>query len=320
MRKAPGKQSPRPQGPRQPPADFCYAPPWPKAAPGPPPITHPVLRSSRPTNRSPVKSLSPTQLDGPTRGVPESKLMIKFCADKEQGQLSLMLKAGKDPNVMDTVEWQPFPTTPLFEASVNGFKRIVRLLLEYNADPDTVVGPGFTALYNAALNGHDECTELLVLHGANVATKTDAGFSPLYVACQGGHVDCVADILGSPTMTKEVADFAPTELGGATPIYIAAQNGHPYCVKLLLDAGVTVDPQMLGDGATPLMIAMFMAERDNDAPHIKICEMLFAAGASLDKKNNAGQAVQDLAGRDYSLVEMCKNERERRVGGTQWWE
>ena len=238
--------------------------------------------------------------------------MIKFSADKEQGQLSVLLKAGRDPNVMDVVDWQPFPTTPLFEASVNGFKRIVRLLLEYGADPDTVVGPGYTALYNAALNGHHDCTELLVLHGANVATQTEAGFSPLYVACQGGHVDCVADILGSPTMAKEVADLAPTQLGGATPLYIAAQNGHPYCVKLLLDTGVSVDPQMLGDASTPLMIATFMAERDNDAPHIKCVELLLRAGASITLKNNEGKTVKDLAGNDNSLIKMIADEEKYR--------
>ena len=31
------------------------------------------------------------------------------------------------------VAWQAFETTPLFEGSVNGYKRIVRLLIEHGA-------------------------------------------------------------------------------------------------------------------------------------------------------------------------------------------
>jgi len=250
--------------------------------------------------------------------------MIKYAADKQQGELSILLKAGQNPNVMHKVEWQPFETTPLFEASVNGYKRIVRLLIEHGAKIDTIIGPGFTAVYNAALNGHFESTKLLCDAGANVGICTDAGFSPLYVACQGGHTDCVADILGSPTMTKAIADVAPTAVGSATALYIAAQNGHPSCVKLLLDAGVNVDPLMADDGATPCMIAMFLAERDADAPHIKIVELLLRAGCSLTLTNKLGQTVLDLAKDDNSLIALVEDElelreREAQEGRGGWW-
>jgi len=316
------KQSPRALEPRKPPQDFCPGEPWPKQAPGPPPIMNPVLHSpARPS--SAMRMINPTLVDGPTRGVPESKLLIKYAADKQQGELSLLLKGGQNPNVLEKVEWQPWPTTPLFEASVNGYKRIVRVLLEHGAKVDTVVGPGFTALYNASLNGHFECTRLLVDAGANVGTETEAGYSPLYVACQNGHADCVADLLSSPTMTKAIADFAPPAIGGATPLYVAAQNGHPFCVKLLLDAGVAVDPLMTEDGSTPCMIAMFLAERDADAPHIKIVELLLRAGASCDLKNKKGETVMDLAKDDNSMIDMVEEElklREREgKGGAGWW-
>ena len=94
--------------------------------------------------------------------MPESKLLIKYASDKQQGELSLLLKNGHTPNVMHQVEWQQFETTPLFEAAVNGYKRIVRLLIEHGAKVDTQVGQGLTPLYNAALNGHDEVVRLLV--------------------------------------------------------------------------------------------------------------------------------------------------------------
>ena len=40
------------------------------------------------------------------------------------------------------------------------------------------------------------------------------------------------------------------------------------------------------------MIAMFLAERDADQPHVKIVEMLLRAGASLTHKNNDGMTVR----------------------------
>ena len=178
MRKGPTKQSPRAPEPRKPPLDFCPSEAWPKQAPGPPPIMNPVIHSPARPN-SAIRMLNPSQLDGPTRGVSEAKLLVKYAADKQQGELSLLLKGGQNPNVMEKVEWQPFATTPLFEASVNGYKRIVRVLLEHGAKVD-----GFTAVYNAALNGHFECTRLLV--GGQRGLTTDSGYTPLYVACQKG--------------------------------------------------------------------------------------------------------------------------------------
>ena len=272
----------------------------------------------------PLRAVSPALLDGPSKGVPESRLLIKYAADKQQAELSLLLKNGQDPNVMHAVEWQQFETTPLFEAAVNGYKRVVRLLIEHGAKVDTPVGPGLTPIYNAALNGHFEVTRLLVESGANVDVLTEAGFSPLYIACQEGHADCVVDILSAPMMSKELIDLAPPQIDGATALYVAAQNGHWLCVKLLLDAGCAVDPQRISCGSTPLMIAMFVAERDADTPHIKICEMLLQSGASLTLTNKAGHTVIEMAKDDNSLLNMIKQEvasraREAESGYRGWY-
>jgi ankyrin repeat protein len=256
---------------------------------------------------------------GPMRGATKALLMVKYAADKQQGELSLLLKEGENPNVKEKVTWQQFPTTPLFEGAVNGYKRIVRMLVEHGAKLDTVVGPNWTPVYNASLNGHDECVQLLCEAGADVTIATDDKMTPLYVAAQGGFADSVTAILESKTMTQAAKDYAPAELNGATALYVACQNGHVKVVHALLEHGVTVDPQMHACGSTPLHISMFLAERDADVPHIKLCEMLFGKGASLDIKNRAGKNVLDLANDDNSLIKMVEDERDRRAGKWGVW-
>ena len=84
-----------------------------------------------------------------------------------------------------------------------------------------------------------------------------------------------------------------------------------------------MDPLMTEDGSSPCMIAMFLAERDADAPHIKIVELLLRAGADLNLKNKKGETVMDLAKNDNAMIDMVEEEiklREREgKGGAMWW-
>jgi len=333
MRRAWPKQDERPDftGDRKfrPPADFCPGTAWPKPAPGPPPIANPVKASDKAGRRttntisSPPRGSSSTKLavlgeEGATRGVSKGLLMIKYAADKQQGELSILLKQGEDPNIKAKVEWQQFETTPLFEGAVNGYTRIVRLLIEHGAKVDEQVGPGFTPLYNAALNGHDEAVRLLVDANADPSINTDTGMAPLYAAAQGGFGDSLVDMLGSKLMTQAIADYAGNG-NGATALYIASQNGHFKCARELVQAGVTVDPKMTSCGSTPLQLAIFIAQRDNDKPHRDIVELLLSNGASIDHKNNAGLTALELAADDNNLIQLVLDEKERRAKGGNWW-
>ena len=72
-----------------------------------------------PARRSPPigKQITRTPAHGPA-GETEAWLMVKLAADKKQGDLSMLLTSGADPNVVVSVEWRDFETSPLLEAAV----------------------------------------------------------------------------------------------------------------------------------------------------------------------------------------------------------
>lgn len=152
---------------------------------------------------------------------------------------------------------------------------------------------------------------LLLEHGATVTQLTDEGFSPLYISAQNGHMDCVVLCLGATSMTKELADLGPKELGGATALYIAVQNGHPDCVHQLIKAGCAIDP-VTEAGSTPLMIALYLADIYADKPHIDCARMLLEAGASLELKDKSGRDALGWCGHDYSLIDLVVEEQKLR--------
>ena len=331
MRKAPPRQEDNgglPEKPK-PIGDFVPHTAWPKPPSGPPPISNPVKASEKITHRlsntmsAPPRPTSPTKVlmlgddSGENRGVPNSTLLIKYAADKQQGELTILLKQGEDPNVKAAVPWQQFETTPLFEACVNGYARIVRILIEHGAKLDEIVGPGYTCVYNAALNGHGKVVSMLIDAGADPGINTEAGMSPLYAAAQGGHGDCLVDILGSPLMTKALMNYAGNG-NGATALTVAAQNGHFACVRELIQAGVEVNPKLSTCGSTPLHVAIFIAQRDNDKPHRNITEILLHNGADVHAKNNEGLTAIDLAKDDNSLIRLVEDEKEARSKGGFW--
>ena len=67
-------------------------------------------------------------------------------------------------------------------------------------------------------------------------------------------------------------------------------------------------------GSAPLHISMFLADRD-DAPHIQNRDA-HGGGRVARWGDQADKTVMDLAGRDYSLVEMVKDEKVRREKAT----
>ncbi|GAB3147921.1 ankyrin repeat domain-containing protein [Microbispora hainanensis] len=151
-------------------------------------------------------------------------------------------------------------TTPLYRAAVDGHHDIVRLLLEYGADPDQPSGGHGEGLplCAAACWNHAETVQALLDGGADPDAAEEGGWTPLLWAAANGNLES-ADIL-----LDAGADPGRADDDGDTPLTLAAVFGAYGIVWSLLEHGA--DPSAPGwDGMTPLEIATRLAAVDVEA-------------------------------------------------------
>lgn len=125
----------------------------------------------------------------------------------------------------------PVGMTPLMIASLNGYSRIVGILLEKGANVSIVDGDGRTALHAAAQDGHPAVAKLLVKAGSDLdAAIYSTGATPLHLAAINGHSEVVSALI------EAGANLNSRRLDGSTPLYVAAFEGRIGAVKVLLRA------------------------------------------------------------------------------------
>ena len=130
------------------------------------------------------------------------------------------------------VKWS-MPRTPLQEASLQGIKEIVELLLEHGADVNSppVTGDGATALQYAAMQGFLGIAHLLLEHDAEVnaaPAKTD-GRTALEGAAEHGRVDMVQLLLNAGANI-----FGDRQAQYENAITRASGNGH-HAIRRMLE-------------------------------------------------------------------------------------
>ncbi|CAL4142703.1 unnamed protein product, partial [Meganyctiphanes norvegica] len=133
----------------------------------------------------------------------------------------MLLNANADVNIADANG-----KTPLYIASKEGHSTIVEMLLNANADVNTVtdvdfgIGYSKTPLYIASKGGHSTIVEMLLNANADVNTVTD-GLQKIYLTFSGplGH-------LGE---------------SGESPLNMASYRGHSTIVEMLLNANADVN-------------------------------------------------------------------------------
>jgi len=136
----------------------------------------------------------------------------------------------------------------LFQAIMNKKSSVVTLLLENEADPNTVSARGMTPLFLAAHLGNDDIVSILLQKGAD-PNKLSSDFTPFLIALQQGHVACLK------TLIINKANLTSVDVNGYTYLHHAVGFERPDIVSLLLKNGAdTNKTDVLGN--TPLYYAI----------------------------------------------------------------
>ncbi|KAJ0419187.1 hypothetical protein BJY00DRAFT_324533 [Aspergillus carlsbadensis] len=179
--------------------------------------------------------------------------------------------------------------TPLISAVMYGHQEVLKLLLEYGADPESLLDSGAdpysqttngkSALSVAAASGQVNVVKALLDLGADTALSDSDGWTPLHMASSRGHVEIVEALLDSG---------ANTEIGtlsGWTSLAVAAFYGHVKVITALQKAGANLDGAILS-GLTPLVAA---ATRGN----VEVVKVLLDLGANPDASDPNGRIPFD---------------------------
>ena len=111
--------------------------------------------------------------------------------------VQILLECGAEVNAVSHSKIEFIPSNTALHAAIAGERslEVIKLLLQYNAEPNIFDSNGHTALHTAAF--HEDNTEiinLLIEHGAKVNMSVEGGSTPLDLAIEQGN-DKVADLL-----------------------------------------------------------------------------------------------------------------------------
>jgi ankyrin repeat protein len=108
-----------------------------------------------------------------------------------------LLQEGVEPNGKDVLDEAPksdveyfahLRDAPIVYAARNGNLELVRVLLEYGANPNWCCCSCVTALHKAILNKHIDVVALLLANGGDVTINYDGRISTLQLARQVGNI------------------------------------------------------------------------------------------------------------------------------------
>ena len=146
--------------------------------------------------------------------------------------------------------------TPLHEACLHGYKKIVKQLLEKMKEKGATIylfnKSGLTPLHLACREGYLEVVELLLDHCGSdcaglITAKDNEGATPLHLACQNINERKAKSIVQKLlSLNYDSTYVLAGNKDGITPIHITAQYGHTSVMDALL-ARAKADASMCED-------------------------------------------------------------------------
>jgi hypothetical protein len=157
-----------------------------------------------------------------------------------------LLEDGADPNENNSTTG-PYPITVLCHPDayvlfrdINAEFQILKLLLEYGAEPD-VLYCGKTALHDLCWadrysDYQYEAIKLLLEYGADVNAESSQSYSPLMLLCKIGN--CDSDYIKIARLLLENgADINQADINGNTALYWAKKFGKTDLAAFLIENG-----------------------------------------------------------------------------------
>ncbi|KAF3913241.1 Ankyrin-1 [Arthrobotrys entomopaga] len=178
--------------------------------------------------------------------------------------------------------------TPLSHMASSGFETVVQLLLERGADVMSKSRNGRTPLSYAAELGNEAIVQMLLDRNSDIESKTIDAKTPLMFAIAGDHEAVVKLLLerGADVMSKSTT--------GRTPLLYAAEWGNETIVQMLLDRNSDIEAKDK-DGWGPLIFAV-------DGNHEAVVKLLLARGADTEKKWKGRTPLIHATRRGYETI------------------
>ncbi len=137
--------------------------------------------------------------------------LVHACEKDDLPKALRLLQEDVEPNGDDFIHEFPksdveyfgaLTNAPIMYAAENGNFELVRILLQYGADPNWCCCSCVTPLHVAILNEHTRVVALLLAHGADATINYDGQMSTLALAEEVGNESIIQMILAASNMVE----------------------------------------------------------------------------------------------------------------------
>lgn len=210
-----------------------------------------------------------------------ARFLNRAAADGDLTQVKALLETGADVNGCESERG----FRPLLSAAEKGQLAVVQHLLAKGAPIDATSAPehpapheGATALGIACAQGHSEVAEALLKAGADANVNAKSARAPTAVeyTASSGNLEMLERLLNSGAVLPDTVLYGPV------------WPEHVEIVRRLITASANVNA--VAANGTPILVrACAKPFRDvNAAAQSEIVQMLLAAGANLEARNDLG--------------------------------